>query len=73
MDDYYAAAEASWYGPTGIYSVAAIYQYIIELNGGLSTYQFDNVVTKLADSGMWKGDASVKQQITFSASTRKKV
>ena len=51
-------------------SPGTLYQYISESDGSTSTFQFNNVVFRLASAGLWKGDASVKQKLEFFASTR---
>jgi len=35
-----------------------------------STYQYNPVVFKLTNAGLWRGDASVKQKLEFFASRR---
>jgi hypothetical protein len=50
-----------------------VYQYVTETDGSTSTYQYDTVVFKLASSGQWKGDSSVKQKLEFFASQRQRV
>jgi hypothetical protein len=72
VDDFIAQIEAAYNAgnpvPTG-----TLYQYIAEVDGSTSTYQYDNVVFKLAQAGTWRGDASVKQRLEFYASTRKRM
>jgi hypothetical protein len=50
-----------------------MYQYINEVDGSVSTYQFDSVVFKLASAGLWKGDQAVKQKLEFFAARRQRV
>lgn len=50
-----------------------LYQYVDEVNGSTSTYQFNGVVFKLASAGVYKGDASVKQTLEFFATSRSRV
>jgi hypothetical protein len=72
VDDFIAAAEAAWYaGGTAPYGT--LYQYVTEVDGSTSTYQYSSVVFKLVNAGTWKGDASVKQKLEFFASTRVRV
>jgi hypothetical protein len=69
VEDFIAQLEAAYYsGQTP--AAGTLYQYIAESDGSTSTYQFNNVVFKLASAGSWKGDASVKQRLEFFASTR---
>lgn len=71
-DDLFATIESNfWSG--GALGVGQVFQYVNEVNGSQSTYQYDNVTMRLGDAGNWKADASVKQKIDFFASTRRRV
>lgn len=72
VDDLFALIEANWHN-AGVYQVATLYQYITEGNGSTSTYQFDTVALKLTAAGSWKGDAPVRQRISFTANARRRV
>lgn len=72
VDDFIAAAEAAYFAQ-GSLPFGSLYQYVSEVDGSTSTYQYDAVVFKLANAGTWKGDASVKQKLEFWASTRTRV
>jgi len=50
-----------------------MYQYVTETDGSVSTYQYDGTVFRLANAGVWKGDAAVKQKLEFYASRRRRV
>lgn len=50
-----------------------IYQYVAELDGSTSTYQFTNVAFKMSDAGTYAGAETVKQTLAFEASTRVRV
>lgn len=54
-------------------NTATLYQYISELDGSISTYQFAGVVFKMEDSGTYAGAETVKQTLNFEASTRVRV
>lgn len=69
VDDFIAAAEAAYF-TQGDLPFGTLYQYVAEVDGSTSTYQYDSVVFKLANAGTWKGDASVKQKLEFWASKR---
>ena len=69
VDDFIAAAEAEYFAG-GDLPFGSLYQYVDEVDGSTSTYQYDSVVFKLVNAGTWKGDASVKQKLEFWASTR---
>lgn len=72
LDDFIASLEQGFYNGSGSQS-GTMYQYITELDGSVSTYQFDGVVFKLASAGTWKGDASVKQKLEFYASRKRRI
>ena len=69
VDDFIAAAEAAYFAQ-GNLPFGTLYQYVQEVDGSTSTYQYDAVVFKLSNAGTWKGDASVKQKLEFWASKR---
>ena len=72
VEDFFASAEAAWH-TGGVYTVATIYQQIIEPNGSASTYQFDNASLKFDNAGTWSGDKSTKQKISFMANRRRRL
>ncbi len=72
VDDFIAAAENQFF-TSGRVPPGTLYQYVTETDGSTSTYQYDNVVFKLANSGAWKGDSSVKQKLEFFAIRRKRI
>lgn len=63
----------SGYWNAGLIGVGTLYQYVQEVNGSTSTYEFSNVALSLDDAGAYHGDASVKQRISFFASVRNRV
>ena len=67
-----AQIEAAYHAGKPVAS-GTLYQYVAEVDGSTSTYQYDNAVFKLAHAGTWRGDASVKQRLEFYASTRKRM
>jgi hypothetical protein len=69
VEDFVGQLEAAYYNGQSP-APGTLYQYISEADGSTSTYQFNNVVFRLASAGLWKGDASVKQKLEFFASTR---
>lgn len=72
VDDFIAAAEAAYFAQ-GSLPFGTLYQYVSEVDGSTSTYQYDGVVFKLMNAGAWKGDSSVKQKLEFWASKRTRV
>jgi hypothetical protein len=72
VDDFMSAAELAFY-TNGSIPAGTVYQYVMEVDGSTSTYQYSGVVFKLASSGSWRGDASVKQKLEFFATQRQRV
>lgn len=70
-DDFFAAIEAQYYN-TGVLNNFRITQTIQE-PAGISQYRFDGVAISMPDAGDWKGDAYVKQKISWKASKRLKM
>lgn len=52
---------------------STVYQYIAEVDGSVSTFQYSDVVFRLANAGSWRGDAPVRQRLEFFASFRTRV
>jgi hypothetical protein len=72
LDDFIVMLEQNYYN--GVTSQpSTMYQYITELDGSVSTYQFNGVVFKLSNAGAWKGDASVKQKLDFYATRKQRI
>jgi len=72
VDDFIASAEQLYYN-SGPVPSGTMYQYVSEVDGSTSTYQFDSVVFRLANAGSWKGDASVKQKLEFFSTRRRRI
>ncbi len=72
LDDFIAGIEQDFYNGTSTGS-GSMYQYITENDSSTSTYQFDGVVFKFANAGMWKGDSSVKQKLEFFATRKRRI
>lgn len=72
LDDYYAQLEANYYAGMNETSVT-LTETITEVDGSVSQYQYTGVLLKLDDAGEWKGDATVKQSVSFVAQRRFKV
>ena len=72
VDDYFAQLEANYYA--GINEQpATITETITEPNGAVTQYRYLNVLMKLDDAGEWRGDATVKQKISFVSARRNKI
>ncbi len=72
VEEFVAGLEAQYYAGAAL-TQSTLYQYINEVDGSTSTFQFQSVVFKLAQAGSWRGDASVKQRLEFYASQRASV
>jgi hypothetical protein len=72
IEDFIAAAEQAFYAQ-GSLPAGTLYQYVNEVDGSTSTYQYSGVVFKLANAGTWKGDSSVKQRLEFFATQRQRI
>ncbi|MGC9268997.1 hypothetical protein [Acidiphilium sp.] len=71
-DDFMAQIELAYLSGQAI-PPGTLYQYISEVDGSTSTYQYEGVVFKLSSAGMFRGDMPVAQKLDFFASTRKRV
>jgi hypothetical protein len=71
-DDLVAQIEQSYLAGTTP-APGTLYQYVDEIDGSISTYQFSGVALKLTSAGVYKGDASVKQKLEFFATSRSTV
>jgi len=71
-DDFVSAMESGFFS-NGLIGTGTLYQYIQETDGSTSTYQYSGVVFKLANAGLWRGDASVKQRLEFFATQRQRI
>ena len=72
VDDFVARMESSYNAGRAIAS-GTLYQYVTEADGSVSTYQFDGVVFRLANAGVWRGDQSVRQRLEFFAAARRRI
>lgn len=72
VDDYIASLESAYYNGVNIQG-GRITETITEVNGGQSQYRYDGVMFKLDDAGSKKGDASIKQKLSWVAARRIKV
>jgi hypothetical protein len=72
VDDFFSVAEFAFFNG-GSLPAGTVYQYVAEVDGSVSTYQYSGVVFKLANAGTWRGDAPVKQKLEFFATQRARV
>ena len=72
VDDFIATSEQI-YLSQGSLPAGTVYQYVTEVDGSTSTYQFSGVVFKLVNAGTWKGDSTVKQKLEFFATQRQRL
>lgn len=68
-EDVIAAAEAGYWNGQRLMT-GLIYQYINEINGAVSTYQFNAATFRLAESGQWRQQNSTRQTMEFFAGYR---
>ena len=72
IDDYFALLEQNYWdgqSETG----ASMTTTIQETNGSVTQWRYTNVLAKYDDAGDYKGDATVKQTMSFLASKRLKI
>ena len=72
VEDFIATTEQNYFNGS-ISTISSMYQYVSEVDGSTSTYQYDSVVFRLSNAGLWKGDAAVKQKLEFFASRRRRI
>jgi len=72
VEDFIDAAESQYYNG-GAASLGTMYQYVTEVDGSTTTYQYDGVSFRLANAGTWKGDSSVKQRLEFFSTRRRRI
>jgi len=72
LDDFISSSEQQHYEGR-MPASSTMYQYVTETDGSVSTYQYDGAVFRLANAGVWKGDAAVKQKLEFYAARRRRV
>ncbi|HQT38367.1 MAG TPA: hypothetical protein PK231_03005 [Acidocella sp.] len=74
LEDFIAATEDTFFsGGNAQLNGTTVYQYINEINGSISTYEYTNCTLKLDDAGSYKQDDKVTQKLSMTASRRKKV
>jgi hypothetical protein len=71
--DTYIAKRAQIFYATNQLSTASMYQYVDEVGGGRSVFEYTRVTFKLGDAGKYGGGEVVKQKVSFFASERRKV
>jgi len=72
VEDFIATTEQNYFNGSMTES-SSMYQYVSEVDGSTSTYQYDSVVFHLSNAGQWKGDAAVRQKLEFFASRRRRI
>ena len=74
LEDFIAATEATyWAGGNAQLNGTTIYQYVNEIDGSVSTYEYTNCTVKLDDAGAYQQDNKVVQKLTGIAGTRRRV
>lgn len=72
LDDYFAAFEAACYAGTS-QPAGTIQQTISEVDGSVTTWQYQGVVLYYDDAGDYESEKNVIQKVSFLASTRLKL
>ena len=72
VEDFIANTEQSYFNGA-MNAMSSMYQYVSEVDGSTSTYQYESVVFHLTNAGQWRGDAAVKQKLEFFASRRMRI
>jgi len=69
VEDFIATTEQDYFNGS-VTGTSSMYQYVSEVDGSTTTYQYDSVVFRLSNAGQWRGDSAVKQKLDFFASRR---
>lgn len=72
LDGFNDLLEAAYFNGVNV-PFGQVYQYITEVDGSVTTYQFDDVAFTMSEAGDWKNDAAIKQTLGFAASRRRRV
>jgi hypothetical protein len=72
VEDFIAGMEQDYFNGSSI-APGSMYQYVSEVDGSVSTYQYDSVVFRLSNAGQWRGDSAVKQKLEFFSSRRRRI
>jgi hypothetical protein len=71
-DDLAATLESMYWNGQRL-PAGQIYQYISEVNGSTSTYEFTGVTLNLKDAGNWQQESVVKQTVDFFSGRRRRL
>jgi hypothetical protein len=72
VDDFFSAIEQGFWSGADLAN-QTMYEYISEVDGSVSTYQYNGVSLTLSDAGDKSQNTSIKQTIEFFASTRQRL
>ncbi|MGI4941776.1 MAG: hypothetical protein ACRYHQ_14645 [Janthinobacterium lividum] len=72
LESFVAQQEASYYSGAG-FALSTLYQYVTEVDGSQTTWEWTNVTITLTKAGSWKQNDRVQQSIKFRASRRKQI
>ena len=71
LEKFIASQEATyWAGGNAQLNGSTIYQYINEIDGSVTTFQYKNCTLKLDDAGSYKQDDKITQKLSGMAATR---
>jgi hypothetical protein len=69
LENFILGLEATYFAGNNV-KASQITETITEPGGTVSQYRYTGVMVKLAESGAWKGDASIKQKLDWCASRK---
>lgn len=71
-DALFSAIESAFWN-SGTIGQGTIYQYVTEVDGSTTTWEFSGVAMRLSDAGNWATEAKVTQRIEFVSSTKTRI
>ena len=72
LEKFFASLEDAYYQGENL-GTMTLTETISEPNGTVSQYRYEGCQMKLDDAGDWKGDASIKQRVSWMAARRKRI
>ena len=72
LDAFIALQEANYFAGQGL-ALHSLFQFVTEVNGQQTTWQYTNVTVTLNNAGKWRQNDRVQQSLKFRASRKKQV
>ena len=72
VDNYFAQLENDYYNGVN-QKGGTIYERILEADGSITEFRYENVILKYDSAGDWKGDSLISVSVSAMASRRKRV